>query len=81
MSIHKYKILHFQSIDESNFVSNVSQICYNMYKLETLTIKFANPHSLFDSPILEELIIKEERNCKYECIYVSEDFIQFWLER
>ncbi len=79
--VHQYKILHFQSIDESNFVSNVSQICDNMCKLETLTIKFANPHSLFDSPILEELIINEERSCQYECIYVSEDFIQFWLEK
>ncbi len=81
--IHQYKILHFQSIDESNFVSNISQIhvCYNMCKLETLTIKFANPHLLFDIPILEELIINEERSCQYECIYVSEDFIQFWLER
>lgn len=79
--VHRYKIVNFQSIDESNFVSNVSQICDNMCKLETVTIKFANPHSLFDSAVLEELIINEERNCQYECIYVSEDFIQFWLEK
>jgi len=79
--VHQYKIVNFQSIDESNFVSNVSQICDNMCKLETLKIKFANPHSLFDSAVLEELIINEERNCQYECIYVSEDFIEFWLEK
>jgi hypothetical protein len=79
--VKQYQILHFQSIEESNFVSNVSQICYDMCKLETLTIGFANPHSLFDSPILEELTVNEERNCQYECIYVSENFIQFWLEK
>jgi hypothetical protein len=79
--VYNYKILHSQSIDESNFVSNVSQIIYNMCKLETLTIEFATPHSLFDSTTLEELTFNEERTCQHECIYVSEDTIQFWLER
>ncbi len=77
----KYETLHSQSIDESNFVSNVSQIFNNMCKLETLTIVFAEPHSLFDSTSLEELIVHEERNCEHKCIYVSEDVIQFWLEK
>jgi hypothetical protein len=79
--VYNYKILHSQSIDESNFVSNVSQIIYNMCKLETLTIEFAKPHSLLDSTTLEELTFNEERNCQHECIYVSEDTIQFWLEK
>ncbi len=51
-----------------------------MCKLETLTIEFATPHSLFDSTTLEELTFNEERTCQHECIYVSEDTIQFWLE-
>ncbi len=79
--VKQYKVLHSQSIDDSNFVSNVCQICYNMCKLETMTIGFANPHSLFDSTILEELAVTEERSCQYECIYVSENVIQFWLEK
>jgi hypothetical protein len=79
--VKQYNVLNVQSIDDSNFVSTVSQICYNSCKLETMTIGFANPHSLFDSPILEELAVIEERNCQYECIYVSDNFIQFWLEK
>jgi hypothetical protein len=44
-----------------------------------MTIKFANPYSLFDSTILEELDGTEKKNCQFECIYVSDSFIQFWL--
>ncbi|CAF3890328.1 unnamed protein product [Rotaria sordida] len=79
--IKQYKVLNSQSIDDNNFLANVCQICCNMHKLETMTIEFANPHSLFDSTILEELAGIEKKNCQFECIYVSDNIIQFWLEK
>ncbi len=79
--IKQYKVFNSQSIDDNGFVSTVCQICCNMYKLETMTIGFGNPHSLFDSTILEEFADIETKNCRSECIYVSENIIQFWLEK
>ncbi|CAF1136168.1 unnamed protein product [Adineta steineri] len=79
--ILKYKELDSQSIDNNNFVSNTCQICCNMYKLETMTVVFKDPHTLFDSTIIEELAGIEKKNCQLECIYVSDNIIQFWLEK
>ncbi|CAF0756415.1 unnamed protein product [Adineta steineri] len=79
--IIEYKELDSQSIYNNKFVSNICQICCNMNKLETMTIRFKNPHSLFESTVIEELAGVEKKNCRSECIYVSDDTIQFWLEK
>jgi len=79
--VEQYKILDGQSMSDNNFLLNICQICCNMHKLETMTIEFLNPHSLFDSTILEELAGTEKKNWQVECIYVSDSFVQFWLEK
>jgi hypothetical protein len=79
--VKQYKVLNSQSIDDNHFISNICQICCNMYKLETMTIKFTNSHSLIDSTIFEEIAGIEKKNCQFECIYLSDNIIQFWLEK
>lgn len=79
--IEQYKTLDFQSMIEDNFLLTIYQICRNMHKLETMTIEFTNPLSLFVRTMLEELAGTEKKNCQFECIYVSENFIQLWLEK
>ncbi len=79
--IEQYKMLDTQSMNNDNFLLTICQICRNMHKLETMTIEFANPHSLFDSTIFEKFAGTEKKNCQFECIYVSDSFIQFWLEK
>ena len=79
--IKNYKLLNSESINDDNFVSPICQICYNMCKLETITIHFAPPQLLPDSTILEELAGAEKKSCQSEYIYVSDDFIQFWLDK
>jgi hypothetical protein len=81
ISVEKYKVLNFQSMNHNNFLLNICQICCNMHKLETMTIEFENPHSLLDWTIFEELAGTEKKNCQFECIYVSDSFVQFWLEK
>jgi hypothetical protein len=81
INVQQYKVLNSQSIDDNHFLSTVCRICCNMYKLETMTIQFANPHSLIDSIIFEELTGIENKNCQFECIYLSDNIIQFWLEK
>ncbi|CAF1466085.1 unnamed protein product, partial [Rotaria sordida] len=53
--LQEYKMLHFQSIDDNNFLLTICQICCNMHKLETMTIKFASPNSLSNSTMVEKL--------------------------
>ncbi|CAF1250072.1 unnamed protein product [Rotaria sordida] len=79
--LQEYKMLHFQSIDDNNFLLTICQICCNMHKLETMTIKFASPNSLSNSTMVEKLAGTEKKNCQFECIYVSDSFIQFWLDK
>jgi len=79
--VEQYKMLNFQSIDDNNFLSTIFQICCSMHNLETMTIEFVNPHSLLDRTMLEELAGTEKKNCQFECIYVSDNFVQFWLEK
>jgi len=79
--VQQYKMLNSQSINDDNFLLTIFQICYNMHKLETMTIEFANSYSLLDCTILEELGDTEKKNCQFECIYVSDSFIQLWLEK
>ncbi|CAF2568461.1 unnamed protein product [Rotaria sp. Silwood2] len=79
--VHEYIMLNFQSIDDNNFLLTICQICCNMHKLETMTIKFASSHLLSNSIMLEELAGTEKKNCQFECIYVSDSFIQFWLDK
>jgi hypothetical protein len=79
--VQQYRMLNFQSIHDNNFLLTIFQICCNMYKLETMTIEFVNPHSLLESIMLEELAGTEEKDCQFECIYVSDNFVQFWLEK
>jgi hypothetical protein len=79
--VEQYEPLDFQSIDNNDFLWNTCQICRNMHELETMTIEFKNPHSLFESTILEGLVGIENKSCLFECIYVSDSFIQFWLEK
>ncbi len=79
--VEQYNIPNSQSMNETNFLLLICQICCNMHKLETMTIEFTHPHSLFDSTILEELGGTKEKDCQFECIYVSENFLQIWLEK
>jgi len=79
--VEQYKMLNCQSMNDNNFLLTICQICCNMHKLETMTIKFKSPHLLFDSTILEEFAGTEKKNCQFGCIYVSDRFIQFWLEK
>lgn len=81
ISVQNYKMLNFQSMDDSNFRLIICQICCNMHKLETMTITFASPQSLFNNQMLDELAGTEKKNCQFECIYVSDGFIQFSLDK
>jgi hypothetical protein len=46
-----------------------------------MTIDFAISQSSFDCTMLEELTGTEKKNCRFECIYVSDRFIQLWVEK
>ncbi len=79
--VEQYNMPNSQSMSDTNFLLIICQICCNMHKLETMTIEFTHPHSLFDSTIPEELGGTKEKDCQFECIYVSENFVQIWLEK
>jgi hypothetical protein len=81
ISVQNYKMLSIQAMGDSNFLLTICQICCNMHKLKTMTINFARPQSLFNSIRLEEIASTEKENCQFECIYVSDGFIQFSLDK
>ncbi len=79
--VEQYKMLNSQSMNDNNFLLPIRQICCNMHNLETMTIEFTSPHSLFDSKMLDELAVTEKKIFQFECIYVSDNFVQFCLEK
>jgi hypothetical protein len=80
-SLQDIFVRQYKLSNDNNFISNICQICRNMHRLETMTIDFAMSQSSFDCTMLEELTGTEKKNCRFECIYVSDRFIQLWIEK
>jgi hypothetical protein len=79
--VEQYKMVSSQVMKDNNLLLAICQICCNMHKLEAMTIQFESPHSLLENKMLEELAGTEKKNCQFECIYVSDNIVQFWLEK